>query len=69
MKYVVRSNYIFGGNATRIVNGEEAARHTALGLAQSSSIDKKSIVAFRMSDKQRLDISDITGVIDMEVEA
>ena len=69
MKYVVRGNYIFGGTDTRIVNGVDAARHHAKWLTQSSSIDEKSIIAFRMNDKKRLDISDITGVIDMEVEA
>lgn len=67
MKYVVRGNYIFGGTDTRNVNGVDAARHHAKLLTQSSSIDKKSIVAFRMNDKKRLDISDINRVIDMEV--
>lgn len=67
MKYVVRADYIFGEQSVRIVNGVDAARHTAKWLTQSSSIDKTSIVAFRMSDMKRLDISDITGVIEMEV--
>lgn len=69
MKYVVRGNYIFGGTDTRIVNGVDAARHNAKWLTQSSSIDKKSIIAFRMKDEKHLDLSDITGIIDMEVEA
>ena len=70
MKYVVRGNYLCGGSASvRTVNGVDAARHQAKNMMQSGNFDELSIIAFRMNDKKRLDISDITGVIDMEVEA
>ena len=70
MKYVVKGNYICGGHSSvRTVNGVDAARHQAKNMMQSGNFDELSIIVFRMNDKKRLDISDITGVIDMEVEA
>lgn len=67
MKYVVRGTYNWGGSSIQTVNGVDEARHRARCMMQSGNIDETSIIAFRMNDKKRLDISDITGVIDMEV--